>query len=230
MSTEELNNPGTPEMPQAGIVRLDEVRAMLVALSNVLLSTGYAYFDANEHEWPLTPTLLVNGRQWLCLTPWLPERHEAIRQLWEQARAHFGNGVGLLLVGHADIQHPALEQLLQQAPGALAYVDIGTHRYRISDRASFTPTSPGVLREDAFPRLLDNAARATGLTSGQHDLEEHCRQALSAQLQYNREQRNFQQATRQASRDSRRSSPMSSWRCARWDSSPPYWLNIRIYR
>jgi len=128
----------------------EALTATMERVQRGLLARGYRYLDGNAESWPLSAVLMIKDDACLLISPWPADR---VREVWEHLRRQVKTA-GLLLVGTAGSDDPALDQFWQEASGAIAYLDAGSGRQRVRHEAG----APEELREETLGALFSGSA------------------------------------------------------------------------
>jgi rhomboid protease GluP len=162
----------------------------LIAIQQTLLGRGYKYADGNVENWPMSMSLMSLGNDLVLIGPWSPGPSPHMAETFSQF-ARENPSSGLLMVGEADPESPAVQSFLAATAGTVAYIDAVSGRTALRRRKiSALSSPPALLTEEGLKQLLAPPSPATARIDARAELE----QSLSAL----RDAREFHQQARLA--------------------------------
>ena len=162
----------------------------LIAIQQTLLGRGYKYADGNVVNWPMSMALMSLGNDLVLIGPWSPGPSPHMAETFSRF-ARENRSSGLLMVGEADPESPAVQDFLAATEGCVAYIDAASGRTALRRRKiSALSSPPALLTEEGLRQLLAPSSPATARIDARAELE----QSLSAL----RDAREFHQQARLA--------------------------------
>ena len=160
----------------------------VVRAQQVLLGHGYGYAHGDPDTWPGSPVLMGKKGKLLLVAPILAVSQEDAAVLGRQVEALRSGGArldGVVLVGPAGAESPAVGELLEGLIVAAAYLDAVGGGLRVNARASAAGRRVAAMREKDLRKLLSPKARAKYA-------HVDCRAQLARAMEELREVRQFQ--------------------------------------
>jgi membrane associated rhomboid family serine protease len=162
----------------------------LIAIQQTLLGRGYKYADGNVENWPMSMALMSLGNDLVLIGPWSPGPSPRMAETFSRF-ARENPSSGLLMVGEADPESPAVQSFLAATEGCVAYIDALSGRTALRRRKiSALSSPPALLTEEGLKQLLSPPSPAAARIDARAELE----QSLSAL----RDAREFHQQARLA--------------------------------